>query len=409
MLVLCMLGVLVTPATLTGVAAATPTSSTLITRPQPRAKPVWVRKIDKLVAGKNVSVQIEVGDEILYRNRPRVQRPPASNEKLLLSMALLDRFAPSTRLPVRIRATAEPTVKGTIHGKLWLIGTGNPETGVAELKELAGMLQDLGVQRITGGIAASTGPFARDHWAPGWKSYFPSTYIALPTALTFRANEDGRGRHINDPERRAATAFTKILRRRGIQVEHAPRTGTPSKALVTLATARGPRLRAIIRRMNVASRNFSAEVLGKYLGGRAAGGPGTIAKGARAIQRFAKARGVTIIAHDASGLSYANRASPLGIVSLLAHAEQRSWGTVLRSTLPTGGQGTLAGRLTQVKVRAKTGSLTAVSALSGWVRLDHGGAWARFSILDQGMSKADAVTIEDAIVRLTARRAKPRA
>ena len=64
-----------------------------------------------------------------------------------------------------------------------------------------------------------------------------------------------------------------------------------------------------------------------------------------------------------------------GLVRLLRFAATRSWGTAFRATLPTGGQGTLEDRLIGVKVRAKTGSLTEISTLSGWVWLAQEGGW----------------------------------
>jgi D-alanyl-D-alanine carboxypeptidase len=80
---------------------------------------------------------------------------------------------------------------------------------------------------------------------------------------------------------------------------------------------------------------------------------------------------------------------------------------VLRKTLPFGGAGTLAGRLRDVRVRAKTGTLEEVSTLSGWVWLERAGTWAEFSILSRGLSKGAAVAIEDRVVRTVARRARP--
>jgi D-alanyl-D-alanine carboxypeptidase len=135
------------------------------------------------------------------------------------------------------------------------------------------------------------------------------------------------------------------------------------------------------------------------------GGACSIAKGARAIQRFAAARGVSIVAHDASGLSYWNRISPQDLVALLWFAETRPWGNALRLGLPTGGQGTLRGRLVGVKVRAKTGTLIDISALSGWVWMAKESAWGEFSIMSRRMSKSEAVAIEDRIVRILANRA----
>jgi D-alanyl-D-alanine carboxypeptidase len=57
-----------------------------------------------------------------------------------------------------------------------------------------------------------------------------------------------------------------------------------------------------------------------------------------------------------------------------------------------------------VKVRAKTGTLIDISALSGWVWLAKEGTWAQFSILSRGMSKTEAAAIEDRIVRIVANR-----
>ena len=75
------------------------------------------------------------------------------------------------------------------------------------------------------------------------------------------------------------------------------------------------------------------------------------------------------------------------------------------SALPKGGKGTLEGRLTGVTVRAKTGTLDGISALSRWVRLERSNAWAEFSILSHGLSKSDAVAIENAVVRTLANKA----
>jgi D-alanyl-D-alanine carboxypeptidase/D-alanyl-D-alanine-endopeptidase (penicillin-binding protein 4) len=113
------------------------------------------------------------------------------------------------------------------------------------------------------------------------------------------------------------------------------------------------------------------------------------------------------VAHDASGLSYANRVTAQDIVTLLQDADGRPWGATLRDVLAHGDQGTLKGRLPNVKVRAKTGTLTDISALSGWVWLNREQAWAEFSILSGGMSKSRSVAIENAIVQVVNANAAP--
>jgi D-alanyl-D-alanine carboxypeptidase len=211
--------------------------------------------------------------------------------------------------------------------------------------------------------------------------------------------------HIRDPERRAARFLTNRLRALGVRVTMEAGAGAPPNVLRHIVTLDSDPFGVLIRDMNRRSRNFYAEVLGKWLGRLVLGGAGSIAKGARAIERFARAHGVSVVAHDASGLSYWNRIRPQDLVKLLWFAETRPWGEVVRIGLPTGGQGTLEGRLVGVKVRAKTGTLIDISTLSGWVWLAKESAWGEFSIMSRGMSKSDAVAIEDRIVRIVANRA----
>ena len=163
-------------------------------------------------------------------------------------------------------------------------------------------------------------------------------------------------------------------------------------------------LRALLTKMLRPSDNFAAEVLGKRLGVRAVGEPGTIAKGAAAIETFTDGYGADFTLFDNSGLSYANRVTAEGMVRLLWVAEDAPWHEDLLLALPTGGQGTLHDRLHGVQVRAKTGTLTEVSALSGWVFASGTGTWVEFSILSSGLSKMMASEIEDEIVQILAGR-----
>ena len=372
------------------------------------APPRWVQRIDSLVSDLPISVAIALEGDPLYRHRDWVGRPPASNEKLLLSMALLKRVGAATTIPTRLFATDRVGADDVLDGDLWIVGHGDPETDAGDMTELARALVRAGVERVRGRVFGATGPFARDWWAPGWRDYFPRYYIALPTALTYRSNETAGGRHLRAPERLAAKALTAKLESRGVEVSGKAGIGSAPREMVALASVRSDPLAEIMHRMNLVSSNFRAEVLGKMLGAKRLGSPGTIAKGARVIEGFADAQDVRVVAHDASGLSYDNRVSAEGMVEMLRVAERAPWGETLRGTLPAGGEGTLQDRLETVTVRAKTGTLIDVSALSGWVWLEREDAWAAFSILSSGMSTTLAKSIENRIVRVVAANAGPR-
>lgn len=368
------------------------------------APPGWAQDIDEAIDGHDVSVAIAVHGDWLYRHGAWKQRTPASNQKLLLSMALLHRTSLGTRVRTQVFAEGT-TTNGVLRGDLWIVGHGDPEVDRATMIALARAVDASGIERVRGRVMGATTGFLRDWWAPGWQDYFPRDYIALPTALAFEGNADARGAHIRDPERRAARSLTNALRARGVPVTKDAGAGIPPTGLRRVVTRRSASFEVLLRHMNRRSRNFHAEVLGKWLGSLVHGGAGSIAKGARAIENFAGARGVTLVANDSSGLSYGNRVRPQDLVALLRFAQQRPWGPSFRAGLATGDQGTLEDRLLGVKVRAKTGTLIAISTLSGYVWLEREGTWAEFSIMSRGMSKSAAVAIEDRIVRIVANRA----
>src|SRR5204863_7270546 len=97
--------------------------------------------------------------------------------------------------------------------------------------------------------------------------------------------------------------------------------------------------------------------------------------------------------------SYADRVTAAGMVHLLEFADGEPWADALRESLPGPGDGTLEDRLHGVPVRAKTGTLENISALSGYLLLTRTGEWAEFSILSSGFWPSTEKDIEDAIVR----------
>lgn len=357
----------------------------------------WMLRIDDLVRHHAVSVSVSEGDEYLYRHDDLTPRTPASNEKLLLAMASLETFGPEHRITTR--AAGRAFTGGVLDGNLWILGRGDPILLRSQLSTLADQLVEAGLTRVAGRVMGSTAYFRRDWNAPGWNDV-ARDYVNRPTALTFAFNRGA------EPERGAAAALTRQLEERGVQIARKPGSGAPPGDLQTMASIESKPLDVLLAKVLRPSWNFAAEVLGKGLGAKVHGPPGTIAKGAVAIRNWAAARGVDFVLFDSSGLSYDNRVTAAGIVELLGQAEQESWGDALRQALPTGGQGTLEHRLHRVRVRAKTGSLEDISALSGWVHAERIGSWIEFSILCAGMAKSTASEIEDGIVRILQNQAR---
>jgi D-alanyl-D-alanine carboxypeptidase len=361
------------------------------------SKSWWMQRIDQLVAGHATSVSVGLAGSFLYERADTAPRIPASNEKLLLSMALFDAFDPQSRIVTH--AATGSLQNGVVQGNLWILGRGDPEITGGRMAALAKQLIAAGVTKVRGRVMGAENYFRHDWWALGWRRNVSRLFVAPPTALTFDENV-WKGHSTQHPEVLAARSLTSQLEKRGVPVRGKAGAGIPPAGIQDVAVVRSRTLRDIVARMDRPSDNFYAEVLGKLLGATKAGPPGTIAKGAAAIRTFAAGQGVGVSSFDSSGLSYANRVTARGMVRLLWAANGAPWGPVLRGALATGGQGTLEDRLHGVAVRAKTGTLNGISALSGWVWLKQRARWAQFSILSRHIQKWVAVGIEDRIVRL---------
>jgi D-alanyl-D-alanine carboxypeptidase/D-alanyl-D-alanine-endopeptidase (penicillin-binding protein 4) len=353
------------------------------------AKDSWMLAIDHAIGTRRVSVAVGDEDAFLYGRAASAPRIPASNEKLLLSMALYDTLGSEFRIRTSVASSGGSS--GVVRN-LWILGRGDPGVTAATIGTLARRVADAGIARVRGRVFGSTGYFRRDWDAPGWNAEARDS-VNRPTALVFERNVRA------DPEREAAELLTRRLEALGVRVQGRPGSGRPPGGLETIASVTSQPLQWLLTKMLRPSDNFMAETLGKRLGVETRGVPGTIAKGAAAIEAWTDGHGTGFTLNDNSGLSYANRVTAEGIVRLLWFAEDQPWGPDLRRALPTGGQGTLRHRLRGVDVRAKTGTLDDVSALSGWVK-SRSGAWVEFSVLSFGMSKSTASAIEDRIVAI---------
>ncbi len=179
-----------------------------------------------------------------------------------------------------------------------------------------------------------------------------------------------------------------------------------------LAILRSP-LRDALIITNKESHNNFAEHLFKLAGSKIKG-KGTFSSGSDAVHalfaglKIDDADPFTIV--DGSGLSRENRFSAHTIVSLLAGMYASPLRNLYVRSLPVSGEdGSLKKRMTEEfcrrKVRAKTGWIRAVSALSGYIQAESGEVFA-FSILFnryKGMN-ADMKKVQDDICRVVVNR-----
>lgn len=153
--------------------------------------------------------------------------------------------------------------------------------------------------------------------------------------------------------------------------DHRPPT-LPSP--LTLASNESAPLAQDVRVINKVSQNLHAELLLRLLG-REKGSAGTIEGGLEVERGFllqADIRPDEYTLFDGSGLSRQNLVTPHTVIKLLTYASHQPWGEVYMDSLPVGGvDGSLQDRFKDAnmlgRVRAKTGSLSHVNSLSGFV------------------------------------------
>jgi D-alanyl-D-alanine carboxypeptidase/D-alanyl-D-alanine-endopeptidase (penicillin-binding protein 4) len=159
----------------------------------------------------------------------------------------------------------------------------------------------------------------------------------------------------------------------------------------------------VLEVVNKGSNNYRAEQVIRTVG-RVARGRGSVAGGASAFGHFAEEAGIaaeSFEVHDGSGLSALNRTSARSVIALLSYVADSPIWTPFWHTLPeTGapdGLRRMIGTPAEGRLRAKTGTINQVSALSGYVRAA-GGERLIFSILNNRTGSAWAAKrVEDQI------------
>lgn len=198
------------------------------------------------------------------------------------------------------------------------------------------------------------------------------------------------------PELLALTVFGEQLSQLGVSVSSLNVAPTPPDALPLAMMCRP--VSEVVTVMLKQSDNLSAESLVKYLGHVATGREGTAASGLARVAAYLKSKGIAaerLVLADGSGLSRYNLLTAESLVRLLVEAYRDPLVSApFVDGLPIAGKdGTLARRMkgtaAEGTVLAKTGTMTGVSALSGYAVTAEGEKLA-FSMLMQNFAGSSA-------------------
>lgn len=306
---------------------------------------------------------------------------PASNEKLFAAAVALQVLGPDYRY--RTELVSPRPFDGVVAGDVYLVGGGDPVLvtsaavdplrypafNTTSLDALADQLVALGITSIQGNIVGDGSRYDDEFRAPSWGDEIANVDAGPYDALLVN---DGiiQGEYGLNPNRSAARAFIELLQARGVAVGGSAANATrPEGDFTTLAFIESLPLTDVLVEMLHTSDNNTAELIVKEIGYVDAG-VGSREAGLTTIRRVLGEWGMSLDGvdlQDGSGISRANRATCAALVGLL---DASPVADELRDLLPVAGRdGTLApqliGTVAEAQLRAKTGTLTDVKALTG--------------------------------------------
>ncbi|SDC06393.1 D-alanyl-D-alanine carboxypeptidase / D-alanyl-D-alanine-endopeptidase (penicillin-binding protein 4) [Raineyella antarctica] len=361
--------------------------------------------LDGLTGGRSGVVLDPASGAVLYGRDPDHVVIPASTMKVLTSMAALDLLGPAHVFTTRAVSTGPGSVVLVGGGDPYLSsgkGTADPErASLADLAaDTAAALRSAGTTRITLSWDASL--FEGPSRSPDW----PAAYADQVTPVSALTVDQGRlagtspGPRTTTPAADAAGVFAAALADHGIVVtsRSALQGSVPSSAQ-QLAAVDSPPLAAIVEDLMVHSDNDAAEIIAHQVG-VAAGTGGTFEGGAAGVRQVLQSHGLWnegAVLRDGSGLSRSNRVTPAMLAGAVALATREArYRAVLTGMPVAAATGTLTKRFGapaaqdgRGEVRAKTGTLSATSALAGYT-VSHSGAVVVFSFVVNDASGDDA-------------------
>lgn len=302
----------------------------------------------------------------LYERNSESRFVPASSLKLFTAAAALEYLGEDDSFETRVMTTGK-IEKGVLKGDCYLVGSGDPSLTGRDLIRLVDQLGNL--ERIEGDLVLDLSCFEDGPMGPGWMWDEEPAYWCVPmSALNIEHNCIDEVA-ILEPEKLTAALFKGILERRGITLKGELRTGVVPEMGIVLARHLSEPMSELIKPILKKTDNLYANCVFKKLGP-------SWEKGQEKVLTFLREKiGIDsemLRVVDGSGLSRYNLVSPKQMVAFL---KKMSGDRLFKSALPIGGvDGTLRNRMKMFegKVVAKTGSMTGVSSLCGYVKTDSG-------------------------------------
>lgn len=318
-------------------------------------------------------------DALLYEHNARHTMRPASTMKLLTAITALDRLGADYRMGTSLYCQGN-LEQHTLHGDLVLVGEMDPLFDTIGLDGFVDSLRRMGIDTIRGNIVADRSFKDTLMWGEGW-CWDDENPTLSP--LLLNGNDD------------MAEQLVAKLTDAGIYFDSIGfAMGKPSDT-AWLVCRYEHSIDQILPKMMKESDNLYAECLYYQLAASQEKTPASAVHAQELEKELINRLGLegnNYRLADGSGLSLYNYLSAEIVTQLLRYAWQTdSIREPLLLALPLAGEeGTLARRMTKTaaarNVRAKTGTLSGVSSLAGYLATADGHVLC-FCIFNQGVMK----------------------
>ena len=328
-------------------------------------------------------------DSVLYSFGAKQTLRPASTMKLLTAVTAIDLLGGEYRLNTSLRY--QGAIKDSVlTGDLICVGSMDPMFDTNDMRAFVESVRALGVDTIRGRLVAAPSFKEEELLGEGW--CWDDDNPQLSSLLVERKDE-------------FMTVFASMLREAGIVVE-APIITAPYSKDALMLCVRSHQLKEILIPMLKESDNLYAESVFYHIAASQGARPAKASHARQLVKKELSKAGVTGVPYkiaDGSGLSLYNYVTPELMVKLLCYAYRHTNIFMqLYPALPIAGQdGTLKKRMMNTsatgKVKAKTGTVTGVSSLAGYLTSANGHVLA-FCILNQGVLRnADGRDFQDKV------------
>ncbi|WP_102349212.1 D-alanyl-D-alanine carboxypeptidase/D-alanyl-D-alanine endopeptidase [Bacillus sp. Marseille-P3661] len=213
-----------------------------------------------------------------------------------------------------------------------------------------------------------------------------------------------------EPTQFVMDLFKQELAKQGIHILGAAKLGETPKGTSLLTSHQSMPLSEFLIPFMKLSNNIHAEVLVKEMG-KLRKGEGSWEKGLEVVKEELPKFGVNLdsfVIRDGSGISHVNLIPANEISKLLFHIQKEKWFPAFVKSLPVAGNsekmvgGSLRKRMKSLNVKAKTGTLTTVTSLSGYVATKKGETLIFSILLNNLLDEDKGKVVEDRIVEILA-------